>query len=455
MSIQATLLGRREELRRRVEALPKEIEAWRARSINQLDLQAHHSQLEAIQVLMAEYTNRQQMRLNDLDPGGDAETFRREAWALIKDVIKAQEVWDFFRDKLELRFSPTFKDVLWVADTVAWDCYRPVIEAAADEDILPRSQLREPPLTYLTAEFSPATWVRGSRPKDGRDYDLGTATLPIPVIELPWDHVENIWEFLTLHHEVGHDLEADFKLRPVLQSSLKSVLTDAHVPPERIRVWVNWQGEVFADLVALQLAGPAFAEVLAYLLLLPEAYVVHYQADDPHPTHYLRVLMNAAYMRTLAPGTRRIEQHAAELERWWKALYGEQPQFQAYTADFPHVFRALMDSPLEPLKRKTVRSLQPFSADDDARIRAATKYLLTGQDKPPTIRPRHCLSAARLAVAEAAANPATLADSFQAINRRTATLVRDNAAPGLRAGDDSERHRRFIAGFADTIANIG
>ena len=148
-----------------------------------------------------------------------------------------------------MRFSDTFKDILWVADTVAWDCYRPVLEAAAGEDILPKSQFREPPLTYLTAEFSLATWVRGSRPHDGRDYNLGTANLPIPVVELPWDHVENVWEFLTLHHEVGHDLEADLKLRPVLQSTLQSLLIHAHVPPERILVWARWQDEIFADLV--------------------------------------------------------------------------------------------------------------------------------------------------------------------------------------------------------------
>ena len=164
----------------------------------------------------------------------------------------------------------------------------------------------------------------------------------------------------------------------------------------------RWQDEIFADLVALQLAGPAFADGLANLLLLPEADVVDYTDTDPHPTHYLRILMNVAYLRTLAPGTQRIEQHATKLDNWWKSLYGEQPQFQGDTADFPHVFRALMDTPLEALKRKTVRSLLPFGAADDKRIQAAAKYLLTGQDKPAEIRPRHCVSAARLAVTEAA-----------------------------------------------------
>ena len=194
--------------------------------------------------------------------------------------------------------------------------------------------------------------------------------------------------------------------------------------------------------------------MLANLLLLPEADVVDYTDTDPHPTHYLRILMNVAYLRTLAPGTQRIEQHATKLDNWWKSLYGEQPQFQGYTADFPHVFRALMDTPLEALKRKTVRSLLPFGAADDKRIQAAAKYLLTGQDKPAEIRPRHCVSAARLAVTEAANHPPTLADNLQTIHHRTAVLVHENSPDGLRAGDDSEPHRRFIASFADTITNI-
>ncbi len=451
---QAVLVSRREELRRRVDQLPKEVDDWKARSAQELDFNAHYSQVEAIGVLMEAHVERLRALLKQLDAQGDPEAFRATAFALIQEIIKSQRVWDFFRDKLELRFSPDYKDPLWIADTVAWDCHRPILDRAADKGIVKKAEMREPPLTYLTAEFSPATWVRGSRPNDGRDYFLGTAHLPIPVIELPWDHVVNLWEFLSLHHEVGHDLEIDLKLRPALLLSLQSMLTRSGVPMQRVMVWQAWQAEVFADLVGLQLGGPAFGDALFNLLLLPASLVTAYNAADPHPTHYIRILMNAAYARTLVKDQHEVTQQADDIEARWIGLYGEQPQFQEFVDDFPHVFQALMGTPLEVLNGNTVRELMSFSAADDMRIRAAAGYLATGLNAPAkvTIPPRHCISAARMAVTAAVLQPSvpetSLASHLQTINERTAALVRDNAAPGLRASDMSTPHRQFIAAFA-------
>ncbi len=313
MSFKATLEIRREELRRRVEALPREVKDWQARASNDLDSNLHFSQLQAIGVLMDAFAGQQGDLLTAMNPGGDPLAFQEAAFALVKKIISSQRVWDFFRDKLDLRFSPMFKEVLWVSDTVAWNCYAPVMDKAAGLNILDRSTLREPPLTYLTAEFSPATWVRGSRPNDGRDYFLGASNLPIPVIELPWDHVENIWEFMTLHHEVGHDLEADLKIRQPLAASLETTLKNGGVPDDRIQQWSQWQGEIFADLVGLQLGGPPFAECLMHLLLLPKSMVVTIDPSDPHPTHYPRVLMNAAYIPTMISGYQPLADHGKQI----------------------------------------------------------------------------------------------------------------------------------------------
>jgi hypothetical protein len=119
---------------------------------------------------------------------------------------------------------------------------------------------------------------------------------------VPWDHVENVWELTSLMHEVGHDLEADLKLRVPLVASLTQKLRAAGVPETRIARWAKWEGETFADLVALQLGGPAFAYALFHLLLLPGPTVTMLDPDDPHPNHYVRILMNAAYVLTLVPG---------------------------------------------------------------------------------------------------------------------------------------------------------
>ncbi|MGD9029209.1 MAG: hypothetical protein PVG25_05310 [Anaerolineae bacterium] len=457
MTAQATLELRKEEFRRRVEALPKEVKQWKQRTEQDLDSNLHFTQLQAIGILVKAFEKQQKALLLKLEPHGDASLFHNVALDLLKSIVRSQHAWDFFRDKLDLRFSPAFKDVLWVADTVAWDCYRPVLDGATSAGILAGSDLREPPLTYLTAELSPATWVRGQRPHDGRNYYLGTASLPIPVINLPWDHVENIWECMSLHHEVGHDLEADLGLREVLAASLRKVLTGNGVPSNRIEQWVGWQGEVFADLVGLQLGGPPWAEALMHLLLLPAAAVTTTQQAtdptgkdyDPHPTPYLRILMLTAYIPTMIADHKPLADDAQQVEDRWIGLYGDQSQFAAWWADFPLVFQALMDTPFEALKEKTVRQLMPYTKADDARIRGAVKYLRTGKNKPAQLRPRHCISAARMAVTEAALEGQLDNDLLNSINERTMKLVRDNAPGGLRGGADTPAHREFIASFVD------
>jgi hypothetical protein len=451
MSVQVTLGIRKEELRRRVEALPGEVKKWKERTQTDLDSNLHFSQVQAIGILMDTFAGQQGDLLGKMDPAGDAAAFQDAALELVKSIIRAQRVWDFFRDKLDLRFSPAFKGILWVADTAAWDCYRPVLDTAADAGILERAALREPPLTYLTAEFSPATWIRGSRPNDGREYHLGTSRLPIPVIELPWDHVENTWEFLSLHHEVGHDLEADLKLRPVLAASLQKVLGDRGVPPDRIQQWLSWQGEIFADLVGLQLGGPPFAEALLHLLLLPTAMVTTFDPGDPHPTHYPRILMNAAYIPTMIPNHQLLTDHGQQIAERWISLYGKQPQFNPVLSEFPSVLKALMDTPFALLKEKTVRQLMPYTAADDQRIRNAAGYMQTGMNRPAILRPRHCIGAARLAVTQAALEGKLTEDLLNKINQRSMELVRANAPVGLRGGDTSTPHKKFIASFVEKL----
>jgi hypothetical protein len=454
MCPQVTMLNRHEELRRRAEALPQEVKEWIVRCEKLIDYNAHFSQLQDLGVLMDGYDNRLQTLLKELKPANGFAVFQNKAAELVEAIIEAQRAWDFFRDKLELRFSPTFKKPLAVADTVAWNCHRPVLDLAADEGILDRTLLRSPPLTYLGAEFSPLTWMRGTRPYDGRIHPLGKSLTPIPVIELPWDHVENLWEFLSIHHEAAHDLEADLKLRQPLEKELNFQLASEGVDHKRIRTWYAWVGEVFADLVALQLGGPAYIEMLLHLLLGPADKVIATDATDPHPTRYLRIRMNTAYALTLLPNHPVLVPHVNQIETRWKALYGQQPQFNPYIADFPHVFKALMDTPLEELKNKTIKSLIPYTQTDDWRIRYAADYLGTGQNTPEkgTIAPRFCISAARLAVTKAAAGDAKgLSERLQDINDRTYKLVRDNTPGGLRAGGMSPRRKKLIAGFANTF----
>ena len=443
---------RKHELNRRIESLPQEVKKWRSDTEAELDLNAHFSQLQAIEILINALVDKQRNIIAEVKTDAGAEAFNGGCLNVVNSIIRAQKTWDFFRDKLDLRHSPSHKEPLWVADTIAWDCHRPVMNTAVQFGIINPAQLREPPLVFCTAEYSPATWVRGSRPNDGRDYDLGEARLPIPVVEVPWDHLGSAWEYLALHHEVGHDIEADLKLRPVLQQSLQTTLSEAGVPIDRIAMWIKWEGEIFADLCGIQLAGPAFVDALMRLIMLPAASVKTFDEDDPHPTHYPRIFMGAAYIRTLgnAPA---LHQHAAAIETLWKSIYGDNTgdaRLDILPQDFPLVFKALMDTKFPLLKNRTVRELMPFGDVDDAKIRGAVNFFHTGNNRPSNLPIRHTVSAARMAIDRAARQGPVTDQLCNEIHNRVGEYVRDTAPGGLRGGGADE-HEKFIASFAERI----
>jgi hypothetical protein len=459
--VKAGLLLRAEELRRRVMALPEEVKRWERRTEGEgdLDMSLHFSQLQALHVMMSAYFEQQRTLVTSLSASSQFDVFAANALSLVTSIINSQRVWNFFRSKLDLRFSPEFKDVLRTADIIAADCYRPVMDEAVARSIVKQSKVREPPLTYLVAEFSAATWVRKSRPNDGRKHDLGEAELPIPVIEVPWDHVRNVWEFLSLHHEVGHDIEADLGLRDPLQITLRNALAEnRNIPADRIQQWAAWQAEALADFIGLQLAGPAYTEMLANLLILPPTMVMTIDRSDPHPNHYIRILLNVAYIRSMADGdgdanfSKRLRSHAQSIEDFWIGLYGQDPQLQSYADNFTIVIQALMDSKHAQLKGASLRELIPYTMGDDQKIRAIANFLVTGKDSPGSdIRPRHAVSGARIAATEVLRSglPALTLDS---IDRQTAELVNKNRPRGLLAGGQYPAARAAeVKRFVETV----
>jgi len=451
--------GRLGDLQRRVNALPVEVSAWVKRSSASEPMKVHHTQLKALKALMDTMLEGQTAQVQKLS--ASAADFPVRALQITGEVIRVQQIWDFFRNELSLRFSPDFQDALWVADTIAWNCHRQVLEEASAQGVVKLDEVREPPLTQVIAEFSPATWVRGSRPNDGVKLFLGNALLPIPVIQVPADHLVNSWELLSIAHEVGHDLEYDLELTTRLEESLETALTQAGVPAERQAVWQLWRKELFADLVGLQLAGPAFARSLMSLLLLPEPMVIEFNPEDVHPTHYVRILINAAYARTLIPadakpGVRearaRVDADATALEADWKAAYPmPSKDAELFLNDAAAACTALVGTAFPELKGLTVRALMPFTAADDVRIRAAADYLATGQNAPQPgsfAKIRHCLSAARMAADRFGA--ADVGKYLQEVDTRTRQLVRDNT-PDVVRGSESAAHLKYVQTFAATL----
>ena len=440
----AALTLRKQELQRRVAALPAELGSWLTRVNDEPEMKAHFTQLRDLKDLMDRFLPNQQTILAAMNPQGDRGQVLDQVFALEKELARAQGVWNYYREKFQQRMSSPFKESLRVADIVAWDCYQPVLKDAVRLEIITDGKRRSPPLCYYTVDYSgtlpPLTLVRGDYPYDLKDREGGTLQTPIPVIALPWDHAQNLWEFLSIPHEVGHDLEADLNLHDdLIRTVVGALVATKKVPQERIDAWRVWTPEAFADLVALQRVGPAFAEALMNVLMQPAQRVIVLDIImDCHPTPYLRILMNTAYARTLievqtpADGAQRklVEERTRVLELVWKDLYGDPPGLNPYLDDFPIVFRALMDTPMPSLRNHTVRELMPYSAGDNARIEAAARDLANG-DFPGALLPRYGIAAARLAVDRMRGEVAEMAAKLKTINELTAKLIEENSPKDL------------------------
>jgi hypothetical protein len=272
------------------------------------------------------------------------------------------------------------------------------------------------------------------------------------VIGVPWDHLSNPWEFVYLAHEVAHDLEADLKLRHPLGASLDAALTAGKVPADRAACWKAWQREAFADLLALRLVGPAFADGLASYLLLPSGIVVRPATPGKYPPHFLRILLNTRYARDLVPGRAELQAHADGLRDSWLAVYGKQQSLAPYESDFAHVIAGLMQTKLPQLKDRTVEDLVPFNAGDDAGIRELAGYLKTGEDRPPDRRPRHVIAACRLAAKAVAREDGQIACGPAKVANLTMETVK-RTAPRDKRGGVEEAGR--LASYARMLGLIG
>ena len=77
-----------------------------------------------------------------------------------------------------------------------------------------------------------------------------------------------------------------------------------------------WHKEIFADLAALLLGGPAAAWGMAIFLAHPPPRTMTFKAASAHPTGYVRILLLVEMLRRMG-----FSVDAARLERVWRRLY--------------------------------------------------------------------------------------------------------------------------------------
>lgn len=461
------LLLRKNELERRTKELPSELAEWRTAAENDLDSNLHWSQLIAVGELVEAYGRAYASKLGNLPAETDGPAYEAALYDVLMAISSAQRAWDFFRRKFDQRRSERYRKRLRAADIIAIDCYDAAIGAAKAKGWIKEEDIREPPLTYLSPEISPMTWARGTRPNDGRSEELEGKTLPIPVVEVPYDQMANVWELLSISHEVGHEIDADLSLLPAVKTNLSKAFETTTIPADRRRRWVGWASEILPDLLALQLSGPAYAYMLRNVLILPFAAVTNVVLGDVHPNHYLRILLCTAYIKGMGAASQdpvfqaALDAHAAELESTWTGLYGNPPALADHIADIPLVISAVMDSAIPSMKGATLRSLVDYTAaHEDAITRGALD--LRNRNTGIDIAPRHAISLVRIAI-NGAISDGSLDAEIDDISTNAIALLDQNAPKGKRGPGDAlevsedarkSRIERFVAMELNSVSPL-
>jgi hypothetical protein len=280
--------------------------------------------------------------------------------ARLQDVMRKKEyahtwvrgietIWDFYFEVFGQRQS-RFAKWLLSCDRIALDCYRTSYLGLA----VARSIPAPPPFSYVATGFSPATFRRGTPLKR-----LGKQLNPFPLIQLPYHRLVNPWTLGGVLHEVSHNLQNDLSLA---------------------------RG--------------------------PEA-TLYYSGRGPHPTPYLRMLINAELPRRMG-----FETESRQIRKAWMRIYpnpssGNMPVELLKT--FNEACRVAVDAicyqPDESLGNRSLAKVLNFGPKEEQMIEEASRRLAAGTD-PGIIPERFLIGAVRLALDRRHARPEVLTTNF-------------------------------------------
>jgi len=289
------------ELLAKLASVDGELAYWQAQAGPTGVLAKHHTQLARMAAELTPVVARVRADIQSADLSASWPQFERQ-------VLDLHRVWDFFREKLALRYVDRFADYLLAADEFAWACYEPMQQAATAAGTVEPAAVREPPLVCFTPVSTPFSIPRGA----SYSQDVGGAALvspvsralaqrlPIPVVGVPWYQLHHLPDALVIGHEVGHHVERDARLTGTVQRLVVEAAGAGSA-------WDGWAAEAFADVYGVLCGGPAFAQVLADFLVVAGA---EHAASEDYPPVKLRVALTVAALEAAAAAAG--EREAAE-----------------------------------------------------------------------------------------------------------------------------------------------
>lgn len=318
-------------------------------------------------------------------------------------VHAVEQVWDFYFELFGQRQSQ-YGDWLLSCDRIALDCY----QAAYTGLGAARSVPAPPPFCYIRTGFSPATFRRNIPLRR-----LGQQLNPFPLIQLPYTRLVNPWTLSAVLHEVSHNLQNDLGLAKAIPREIALRLLRAGAGRAVAATWTRWNRELFADVSAALLGGPAVVASLMDVVGRSTETALHYNPRGPHPTPYLRTFISIEVLRRMG-----FAEEAEHFKRAWKQVYpspraGTLPQKLLET--FDEANRLVVDTvcfqPYPSLGDKSLAQVYHFTDRDQQMTEESARRLAAGVD-PGIVPARYLVGAARFALDQRLARPGVIMENF-------------------------------------------
>jgi hypothetical protein len=334
-----------------------------------------------------------------------AQKERTERW-----IKLVEKIWDYYLELFGQR-QTRFGAWLLAADRTALDCYQAIYTGLGQTRSIPSP----PPFTYMETSVAPATFRRGIPVQR-----LGLQANPFPVVQLPYHRLVNPWTLGAIHHEVSHNLQSDLALWQEVPRQISRRLRGAGLDPFVVGLFTRWHKEMWSDLAGCILGGPAIVASLIDVLARSPATTQRFNPADPHPTPYLRTLINLELLRRLG-----FSKEADKFGRLWTKLYpsprrGNIPR--SVLDAFPQANRLVVDTicfqPYRQLGDKRLAEVVSFQPGFQKMIAEAAQRLAAGND-PGIIPARYLVGATRWALDHNLTRPERIARNFyQALAKR-------------------------------------
>jgi hypothetical protein len=314
-----------------------------------------------------------------------------------------EKIWDFYFELFGQRQS-SYADWLLSCDRIALDCYKVSYTGLGVAKPVPAP----PPFCFMRTGFAPATMRRGIPLRR-----LGKQLNPFPLVQLPYHRLVNPWTLSAVLHEVSHNLQTELGLSREVPRRVAERLLRAGLPKSVAAVWTRWNREMFSDMCAMLLGGPASLGSLMDVVGRSQTAVFAYNPRGPHPTPYVRTLISCDLLKRMG-FPKDAENHA----RAWTRIYpnpyaGTIPRDVVST--FPKACALAVDTmcfrPFKALGDKCLAQVMPFRPKDQKMIEEAARRLAAGVD-PGIVPERYLIGASRVALDQRMARPGAIMKNF-------------------------------------------